>query len=68
VIYRDNYMPRELWFEEPNGNESKWDFPQVRVNGPLAATDFATPPTPSGWRMVTMPQQPQPRIYRPQQK
>jgi TIGR03009 family protein len=68
VIYRENYMPRELWFEEPNGNESKWDFPQVQVNGPLAATDFATPATPPGWRMVQVPPQPPPRIYRQQKQ
>jgi TIGR03009 family protein len=68
VIHRSNYMPRELWFEEPNGNESKWDFPRVQVNGPQpAATDFATPAAPANWRMVTVPPQPQPRVIRQQQ-
>jgi len=65
VIHRNTFMPRELWFEEPNGNESKWDFPRVQVNGAMPATEFATPTAPAGWRMVTV--QPQPRIYRPQQ-
>jgi TIGR03009 family protein len=67
VIHRSTYLPRELWFEEPNGNESKWDFPQVQTNVPFAATEFATPTTPRGWQMVPVPPQPQPRIYRPQQ-
>jgi len=67
VINRATYMPRELWFEEPNGNESKWDFPRVQSNAALPATEFATPATPAGWRMVTVQPQPQPRLYRPQQ-
>jgi len=67
VINRSTYMPRELWFEEPNGNESKWDFPRVEINAPLPATEFSTPTPPAGWRLVTVQPQPQPRIYRPQQ-
>jgi TIGR03009 family protein len=67
VINRNTYMPRELWFEEPNGNESKWDFPRVQTNAPLPATEFSTPTPPAGWRMVTVPPQPPPRLVRPQQ-
>jgi TIGR03009 family protein len=67
VIHRSSYLPRELWFEEPNGNESKWDFPRVQTNVPFPATEFATPATPTGWRMVTVPPQPAPRIIRQQQ-
>jgi TIGR03009 family protein len=67
VIHRSTYMPRELWFEEPNGNESKWDFPRVQTNAPLPPTEFSTPAPPSGWQMVTVQPQPQPRIVRPQQ-
>jgi hypothetical protein len=67
VINRSTYLPRELWFEEPNGNESKWDFPRMQVNANFSATEFATPAVPSGWRMVTVPPQPQPRVVRPQQ-
>jgi TIGR03009 family protein len=67
VIHRNTYLPRELWFEEPNGNESKWDFPRVQTNAVFPATDFATPTAPRGWQMVTVPPQPQPRVVRPQQ-
>jgi TIGR03009 family protein len=67
VINRSNYMPRELWFQEPNGAESKWDFPRIQINQGLAVTEFATPTPPPGWRLVTVQPQPQPRLYRPQQ-
>lgn len=64
VLFRSNYMPRQLWFQEPNGNEIIWDFPRVSTNGNLSIQDFSPPQLPQGWRYVRVPQQAQPRAIR----
>src|SRR5262249_48062640 len=29
VLMASNFLPRQLWFEQPNGNEVTWDFNQL---------------------------------------
>lgn len=64
------FLPRMLWYMEPNGNEKNWDLAKVETNVKVDRTDFA-PPTklPAGWRMVqnrqTQPSNVPPTVVRP---
>jgi TIGR03009 family protein len=51
------FLPRRLWFEQPNGNEIMWDFPQVTPNAQINPQEFADPTPPPGWRIVQAPRQ-----------
>lgn len=70
VLNKDNYLPRQFWFEQPNGDEVTWDIgPHVDTNPKLNRRDFE-PTTPQGWKMVTVPRAASdvpPRVVRPQQ-
>lgn len=72
VLNRDSYLPRELWFEEANKNEVRWDIPRIQSGVSLNRQDFTSPALPPGWRFVR--QQPPndlergelpPRVVRP---
>lgn len=72
VLTSKTFLPRELWFEQPNGNEVKWDMPQVESGAALRRTDFTSPATPPGWNLVRVPRSSEaskgtvpPRIVRP---
>jgi TIGR03009 family protein len=76
VLNNQTFLPRELWFEQPNGNEVKWDIPKVEAGAALNRTDFTSPNVPAGWNLVRVPRPtevaPQtdnvrPRIARPNQ-
>jgi TIGR03009 family protein len=74
VLNGQTFLPRELWFEQPNGNEVKWDIPTVQPGVSLVRTEFTSPATPPGWQMQRAPKTPQgqgtsvpPRIVRPNQ-
>jgi TIGR03009 family protein len=73
VLNNQSYLPRELWFEQPNGNEVKWDIPKIVNGAALNRTEFTSPSTPSGWQMVRAPKanvgagNVPPRIVRPNQ-
>jgi hypothetical protein len=70
-------MPRQLWFSQPNGNETTWDIPRIESGVRLDRTEFTSPAVPPGWRLVRAPrpadaggqgnQQPPPRVFRPNQ-
>jgi TIGR03009 family protein len=67
VLTASTFLPRQLWFEQPNGNEVSWDFPQVATNTELRPQEFAEPTVPQGWRMVRVPRQgPAARVIRQQ--
>jgi TIGR03009 family protein len=67
VLMANTFLPRELWFEEANGNEVKWDIPSIEPGGKVKREDFA-PPTEPGWKMERVPKNnPQPRVVRPTQ-
>jgi TIGR03009 family protein len=66
VLNKDNYLPRQLWFEHPNGNEVTWDIPRIQNGAQLDRRLFDKPATPEGWRMVQVPLEAEgkPRVYR----
>jgi TIGR03009 family protein len=52
VLHRSNSLPREIWFEQPNGNEIKWDFPNTALNPSyITANDFNQPALEAGWQL-----------------
>jgi TIGR03009 family protein len=68
VLLASTFMPRQLWFEEPNGNEITWDFPAVQPGAALTPAAFSRPAVPAGWQIIQAPRPPQaPRIIRQQQ-
>ncbi len=64
VLVRYNFLPRQLWFEEPNGNEIQWDFPVLNTEAKLDSRDFSQPPLPKGWNFLRVPREAQPRVMR----
>jgi TIGR03009 family protein len=73
VLNKENFMPRQLWFEQPNGDEVTWDLPRVQAGVPIDRKEFIAPQPPPGWRLVqqqaraTAPSDGPPRVYRPNQ-
>jgi TIGR03009 family protein len=67
VLLRSNYMPRQLWFQEPNGNEITWDFPRLTTPAKLTVLEFQRPELPPGWQFQRMNQSGQPRVMRNQE-
>ncbi|MFN4259993.1 MAG: TIGR03009 domain-containing protein [Gemmataceae bacterium] len=78
VLNQNTFLPRELWFEQPNGNEVKWDMPKIQSGVRLEAREFTPPGTPPGWNVVRVPRpqavapaandpMPAPRVVRPNQ-
>jgi TIGR03009 family protein len=66
-LWRSNFLPRQLWFEEPNGNEITWDFPQMQTNVSVNAREFGRPALPTGWQWSQTPRQAPARVIRQQQ-
>jgi hypothetical protein len=62
-------MPRRIWFENPNGNETTWEFTKLQPNVALKTSDFDQQTPPKEWQLKRIaPQDPQgPRVVRPQQ-
>jgi TIGR03009 family protein len=75
VLNAQSFLPRELWFQQPNGDEVKWDIPKVDAGVNIPRTDFTSPNTPQGWTMVRAPKTTDlkpgntipPRVVRPKQ-
>lgn len=55
VLSKPTYLPRELWFEQPNNNEVKWDIPKIDKGTPLDRTEFTAPQVPQGWTKMLVP-------------
>jgi TIGR03009 family protein len=71
VLNKSNFMPRQLWFEQPNKDTVTWDIPTVETKAPLKKEDFLTPATPAGWQIKQMPRtdlSTQPRVIRGAEK
>jgi TIGR03009 family protein len=69
VLNKDTFMPRQLWFEQPNKDTVTWDIPKIETKVPLKREEFLVPPVPQGWNMKQVPRpidQPPPRVVRPQ--
>lgn len=70
VLSTQTFLPRQLWFKQPNDNEVKWDIPRIDGAARIDRRDFAQPTVPPGWNMVKEQRQPaevKPRVVRPNQ-
>jgi TIGR03009 family protein len=66
TLWNNTFLPRQLWFRQPNGNEVTWDFPRVVNGADIRVTEFAQPALPApDWRYVTVPADNPPRVVRP---
>jgi TIGR03009 family protein len=70
VLNKDNFLPRQLWFEHANGNEVTWDIPRLLSGVPLERRNFDAPKPPPGWKLINVkreaaPAAPPPRVVRP---
>jgi TIGR03009 family protein len=67
VLSNTTFLPRQLWFEQPNHREITWDFPRLVNGAALQRSEFAMPQLPQGWVFEKF--QPQnkvpPRVVRP---
>jgi TIGR03009 family protein len=72
VLFKRNYLPAQLWFEEPNGNQHNWDLSQVKANDPdVKRTEFVAPEKPDGWSIKeakAAETEARPRVIRPSGK
>jgi TIGR03009 family protein len=56
VLSQNTFLPRRLWFEQPNGNEVTWEMPQVQANSPsVTRNDFLQPQLPKDWTPMRVP-------------
>ncbi len=57
VLNKATFLPVQLWFREPNGNEVTWVIPphQVAVGMKMDQRWFDRPETPPGWKFVKVP-------------
>lgn len=58
VLNKDSFLPRQLWFEQPNGDTVTWDVPKLELNAPLNRQEFDRPAVPQGWKQVQAPAAP----------
>lgn len=65
VLNNATFLPRQLWFEQPNGDEVTWDFIRLDIKTEVKLTEFAAPTTPPGWKMENIRRDNPPRIARP---
>ena len=49
-LYRGNYLPAQIWYHQPNGNEITWNFSQVQVDRDSVTPQHFVPDLPKGWR------------------
>jgi TIGR03009 family protein len=69
VLDRNTYLPRQVWLEQPNGNEVLWDLPRSAAGVKLDARYFDAPRPGDGWKIVPVtkaaPGSEKPRVIRP---
>lgn len=61
VLRRDNFLPAQVWFHQPNGNEVTWNC-QARRDIEIPPADFEQPRLPQGWQFERMSAQAKPKI------
>lgn len=66
VLNKDSFLPRQLWFEQPNGSEVTWDIPRIENGAKINRADFDSPRLPAGWKMTQVPRNTEgpPRVIR----
>jgi TIGR03009 family protein len=58
VLTANGFLPRQVWYHQPNGNEITWDFEKIDVTTQIPLTTFAPPQRlDQGWRMERTPPQ-----------
>jgi TIGR03009 family protein len=67
VLIKTTGLPRQVWFEAPNQNETTWDFNKMMSNVQIDPREFDQPTPPQGWQLKRAPQQNGPRVALPQQ-
>jgi TIGR03009 family protein len=68
TLSNSTFLPRQLWFRQPNGNEVTWDFPKVVNGADIPLSEFAQPALPAAdWKYVRVPRENAPRVVRPKQ-
>jgi len=76
VLLRTTFLPRRLWFEKPNGDETTWDIPVIDTKKPVDRKEFDPPQLGKDWRWMQASapsvsgapptqNQPAPRVARP---
>jgi TIGR03009 family protein len=58
VLTAKDFLPRQVWYHQPNGNEITWDFENLRKNAEagVTATTFTPPQSlPKDWRAERVP-------------
>jgi TIGR03009 family protein len=56
VLTKTSNMPRQIWFEMPNGNETTWEFTKMQPNVNLKSSDFDQPTPAAGWQIKKIAQ------------
>jgi TIGR03009 family protein len=54
VLNKSTFLPRQLTIEEPNGNETIWDFPRLERNVSFDRKEFDAPKPAPGWRLLRL--------------
>jgi TIGR03009 family protein len=66
TLWANSYLPRQLWFKQPNANEVTWDFPRIVNGADIRVTEFEKPALPAGgWQYYRVPADVPPRVIRP---
>jgi TIGR03009 family protein len=77
VLMAATFLPAQLWYLQPNGNEITWDFPKVTPNAniPIQAFEVNLTRLPQGWtarrieaRNLQSAAPPPPTVVRPQNR
>jgi TIGR03009 family protein len=55
VLNKQSFLPRQLWFMQPNGNEIRWDIPKIESGVAINRQEFLSPQIPQGWQLVRVP-------------
>jgi TIGR03009 family protein len=62
VLIKSTGLPRQVWFEQPNQNETTWDFSKMVTNVQIDPREFEQPTPPAGWQLKRAPRPPQPGV------
>jgi TIGR03009 family protein len=59
-ILRANNLPAQIWYHQPNGKETTWNFMELKIDLPNLPVEFFQAKPPPGWGMVRAPKAPAP--------
>jgi TIGR03009 family protein len=67
VLNKDSFLPRQLWFEQANGNTVVWAIPKIDTKAKVNERDFDAPKPPPGWKLIQVEPKPEtpPTVVRP---